>query len=150
MKTTLLVFLFIYIIYALVKFFEFFYRKKETRKWGLDLVYVKGNGRVVKTFDSVMFIILILMLIALLTSGVEYLSFTTGLLVGMTIIQAYFHRFDKPLPKDDMPPEPITALKMESYSIQMMPGRAWRELLFMTVVLIWCLYEIAHRGFHWF
>lgn len=150
MKTALLIFLFIYIIYALVKFFEFFYRKKEIRKWGLNLVYVKGDGRVVKTFDSVMFVILILMLIALFLSGVEYLSFTTGLLVGMTIIQAYFHRFDKPLPKEDMPSEPITALKMESYSIQMMPGRAWRELLFMSVVFVWCLYEIAHNGFHWF
>ncbi len=113
-------------------------------------MYVKGNGRVVKTFDLVMFVIMILMLIALYVSGVEYLSFTTGLLIGMTIIQSFFHRFDVPLAKEDMPPAPITALKMESYSIQLMSGRAWRELLFMTIVFAWCLYEIAHNGFHWF
>jgi len=150
MKQTIQIFLFIYIIYALVKFYEFFYRKAETRKKGLEMLYVKGNGRIVKIYDMVMFVIITLLVIGIFKVGVEYLSFITGLMVGMTIIQAYFHRFDKPLPADKMPEPPITALKMESYSVQYMPSRAWRELLFMSLIFVWALYQISHNGFHWF
>lgn len=150
MKLTIEIFLFIYIVYALVKFYEFFYREESTRKKGLEMVYVKGNGKVVRTFDIVMFVIITLLVIGIFAVGVEYLSFIVGLLVGMTIIQAYFHRFDKPLPKDKMPEPPITALKMESYSVQYMPWRAWRELLFMSLLFVWALFQIAHNGFHWF
>jgi hypothetical protein len=78
---------------------------------------------------------------------VEYISFTTGLLVGMTIIQIYFHRFSDPLPPEKSPAPPITALKMLSYSVQANPGKAWRELVLMTVLFLWCLYMLATRGF---
>jgi hypothetical protein len=89
-----------------------------------------------------------LIFVALLfASGVEYLSFTTGLLVGMTIIQVYFHRFSDPLPPEKSPEPPITALKMMSYSIQANPGKGWKELVFMTVLFVWALYMLATRGF---
>ena len=83
----------------------------------------------------------------LFVSGVEYLSFTTGLLVGMTIIQVYFHRFCDPLPPEKSPEQPITALKMLSYSIQANPGKAWRELVLMTLLFFWSLYMLATQGF---
>ena len=77
----------------------------------------------------------------------EYVSFTTGLLVGMTIIQVYFHRFSDPLSPEQSPPPPVTALKMLSYSIQANPGKAWRELLLMTLLFLWCLYRLVTQGF---
>jgi hypothetical protein len=72
------------------------------------------------------------------------------LLVGMTIIQVYFHRFSEPLPPEKSPEPPITALKMLSYSIQANPGRAWRELVLMTILFLWALYMLATHGFSLF
>ena len=147
MSTTLKVLLSLYILYALLKFFEFFFRDEETKRKGLDTVYVQGNGRVVRIFDNVTLVFTLVLLGLVFASGVEYLSFTTGLLVGMTIIQLYFHRFSDPLPPEKSPQPPITALKMLSYSIQANPGKAWRELMLMTLLFVWSLYMLATRGF---
>ena len=137
----------VYIVYALIKFFEFFFRDDATKRKGLHAVYVRGGGSVIKIFDNVMLVLVLVLLGLLFASGVEYLSFTTGLLVGMTIIQVYFHRFSDPLPPDKCPEQPITALKMLSYSIQANPGKAWRELLLMTLLFFWSLYMLATQGF---
>jgi len=137
----------IYIVYALLKFFEFFFRKQETKQAGLNAVYVTGGGKIVKIFDNAILLFAIILLILLFVGGVEYVSFTTGLLVGMTIIQVYFHRFSDPLPPEKAPPPPITALKMMSYSIQAQPGKAWRELALMTMLFLWALFMLATRGF---
>jgi len=147
MSTTLKVLLSLYILYALLKFFEFFFRDEETKRKGLDTVYVQGNGKVVRIFDNVTLVFTLVLLALVFASGVEYLSFTTGLLVGMTIIQLYFHRFSDPLPPEKSPQPPITALKMLSYSIQANPGKAWRELMLMTLLFVWSLYMLATRGF---
>ena len=50
---TLKILLTVYILYALLKFFEFFFRDEETKMKGLYTVYVKGGGAVVKIFDNV-------------------------------------------------------------------------------------------------
>ena len=147
MSTTLKVLLTVYILYALLKFFEFFFRDEKTKRKGLDTVYVQGNGRVVRIFDNVTLVFTLVLLALVFASRVEYLSFTTGLLVGMTIIQLYFHRFSDPLPPEKSPQPPITALKMLSYSIQANPGKAWRELVLMTLLFAWSLYMLATRGF---
>jgi hypothetical protein len=144
--TVLRTLLTVYIVYALVKFFEFFFRKEETKRKGLQAVYADG-GKVIKVFDTVLLILMAFLVALLFASGMEYLSFTTGLLVGMTIIQIYFHRFCDPLPPEMLPDPPLTAIKMMSYSIQAMPGKAWRELIFMTVLFVWALYMLATRGF---
>ena len=144
---TLKVLLTVYILYALLKFFEFFFRDEATKMKGLDTVYVKGGGTVVRIFDNVMLVFMLVLLGLLFRGGVEYVSFTTGLLVGMTIIQVYFHRFSEPLPPEKSPAPPITALKMLSYSVQANPGRAWRELVLMTILFLWALYMLATRGF---
>jgi hypothetical protein len=106
----------VYILYALLKFFEFFFRRDETKRKGLYAVYVKGGGAAVKIFDNVMLAFMLVLLGLLFWGGVECVSFTTGLLVGMTVIQVYFHRFFEPLPPEKSPEPPITALKMLSYS----------------------------------
>jgi len=144
---TLKILLTVYILYALLKFFEFFFRDEETKRKGLDTVYVKGGGAVVKIFDNVMLAFMLVLLGLLFWGGVEYVSFTTGLLVGMTIIQVYFHRFSEPLPPEKSPAPPITALKMLSYSIQANPGRAWRELILITILFLWALLMLATQGF---
>ena len=56
---TLKILLTVYILYALLKFFEFFFRDEAAKRKGLDTVYVKGGGRLVRIFDNS---ILILML----------------------------------------------------------------------------------------
>jgi hypothetical protein len=144
---TLKILLTIYIIYALLKFFEFFFRSDEAKLRGLDAVYVRGGGAVVKAFDKIITVFVLVLLALLFTSGVEYVSFTTGLLVGMTIIQTYFHEFSDPLPPEKSPQPPVTALKMLSYSIQANPGKAWKELLLMTVLFAWSLYMLVTHGF---
>src|ERR1700733_9471077 len=144
---TLKILLTVYIAYALLKFFEFFFRDDATKRKGLHAVYVRSGGSVIKIFDNVMLVLVLVLLGLLFASGVEYLSFTTGLLVGMTIIQVYFHRFSDPLPPEKSPEKPITALKMLSYSIQANPGKAWRELVLMTLLFFWSLYMLATQGF---
>lgn len=141
------IFLVLYILYALLKFFEFFFRSDKAKMEGLHRVYVEGGGRIIRVFDNVILTVMVIVVGLLFVSGVEYISFTTGLLVGMTVIQVYFHRFCDPLPPDKSPGPPITALKMMSYSIQASPGKAWRELALMTVLFVWALYMLATRGF---
>ena len=116
---------------------------------GLRRVYRDG-GRAIKIFDNVILVVMVIFVVLLFLSGAEYLSFTTGLLVGMTIIQVYFHRFSDPLPPEKMPEPPLTPLKLMSYSIQANPGKAWRELVFMTLLFIWALYMLATQGFRVF
>jgi hypothetical protein len=139
----------IYILYALLKFFEFFFRSEEAKMKGLRAVY-SGGGHAIKIFDNVILVLMLVFIGLLFASGVEYLNFTTGLLVGMTVIQVYFHRFSDPLPPEKSPEPPITALKMMSYSIQASPEKAWKELLMMTVLFLWALYMLATRGFGFF
>jgi hypothetical protein len=139
----------IYILYALLKFFEFFFRSGEAKMKGLRAVY-SGGGDAIKIFDNVILVLMLVFVGLLFASGVEYLNFTTGLLVGMTIIQVYFHRFSDPLPPEKSPEPPITALKMMSYSIQASPEKAWKELLIMTILFVWALYMLATRGFGFF
>lgn len=137
----------VYSLYSLLKFIEFFMRSDENKAKGLYRIYVQGNGSVIRIFDNVILVLMMLFLVLLFVSGVEYVSFTTGLLVGMTIIQVFFHRFSVPLAPEQSPSPPLTALKMMSYSIQANPGRAWRELLLITLLLVWSLYMLATRGF---
>ncbi len=147
---TLKILLTVYILYALLKFFEFFFRDEAAKRKGLDAVYEKGGGRAVKIFDNGILILMLIFLALLFVGGVEYVSFTTGLLVGMTIIQVYFHRFSDPLPPEKSPAPPLTALKMLSYSVQANPGKAWRELVLMTLLFLWCLYRLVTQGFGFF
>ena len=139
----------LYILYALLKFFEFLFRSDEAKMRGLRMVY-SGNNHVIRVFDNAILVLMLIFVGLLFVVGVEYLSFTTGLLVGMSIIQLYFHRFSDPLPPEKSPDPPITALKMMSYSIQANPGKAWKELVFMTTLFVWALYMLAGRGFGFF
>jgi hypothetical protein len=125
----------LYAAYALLKFFDFFYVSRERRMVSIRRGY-ENDGRAIRAYDAVMLGLVVVLVVLQLAAGVHGLSFLTGLLVGMTLIQVYFHRFNQPLPKDDLPPEPVSAIKLMSWSIQAYPGAAWREIALVTVLLV--------------
>lgn len=146
MLLALKILLALYALYALVKFFDFFFTNYERRISGIKTAYENG-GRTIMVFDAIMLLFMAVLLALLYLTGVEYLSFVTGLLVGMTLIQVYFHRFNRALPAEKAPDAPFSAIKLMSYAIQANPGLAWRELVIITVLLLWGLYMLATRGF---
>ena len=54
---------------------------------------------------------MVALVILLMLTEMHYLSFITGLVVGMLTIQVFFHRFSKPLTPDKMPESPTPAEK---------------------------------------
>jgi hypothetical protein len=96
-STILKVILTFYILYALLKFLSFFFRAQTTKLQGLQMTYA-SEARVISIFDNVALTLAGAMVVLQCLSGIDYLSFTTGLLVGMTLIQVFFHRFRDPLP----------------------------------------------------
>jgi multisubunit Na+/H+ antiporter MnhE subunit len=113
----------------------------------LDSSY-KDKTSATKVSDIFLLIMVLLLLGFLFLSGsTEYISFTTGLLVGMVLIQLYFHSFSEPLTSEKSPESPVSPIKMMSYAIEANPGKAWRELLIMTLIFIWALYMLLNQGF---
>lgn len=141
-QTILKVLLALYIAYALLKFFDFFYQSYDRRMRSIRAAY-ENNGRVLKAFDNVVLGLMVLLVVLQFLSGMEYLSFTTGLLVGSTLIQIYFHRFCDPLPADKSPEPPVSPIKLMSWGIQANPEKPWRELTVLTVLFVWALYRIV-------
>jgi hypothetical protein len=74
---------------------------------------------------------------ALLLTGSEPIAFLGGMFVGATLIQLFFHSFREPVPLDHEAPEPVSPLKRMSYAIQDRPGRALKEMLVMTALIVW-------------
>jgi hypothetical protein len=125
----------LYAAYALLKFFDFFFVSRERRMVSIQRGY-ENDGRGIRVYDAVMLVFSIVLVMLQLWVGLDGLSFLTGLLVGMTLIQVYFHRFNRPLPTEERPAEPLSAIKLMSWSIQANPGLAWREIALMTVLLV--------------
>jgi len=146
MKLTLEISLTVYIAYALLKFFDFFFQSYDRRIAAIRSAYA-NDARAIKIFDNVVLLLMVVLVALQFASGVGYLSFTTGLLVGSTLIQIYFHRFNEPLPADKSPDPPVSPIKLMSYAIQANPEKSWRELAFLTVLFVWALYCIFTRGF---
>ena len=136
-----------FVVYSLVKFFVFFFVKYNTRRKLLDSSY-NGKTSATKISDIFLLIMVMLLIVFLYASGMtEYLSFTTGLLVGMVLIQLYFHSFSEPLKPEQSPEPPVSPIKLMSYAIEANPKKAWRELIIMTVIFIWALYMLLTQGF---
>jgi len=141
-RTILKILLALYIVYALLKFFDFFYQDYDRRMRSIRAAY-ENDGHVLKTFDNIMLGLMVLLVVLQFRGGIEYLSFTTGLLVGSTLIQIYFHRFCDPVPADRSPDPPVSPIKLMSWGIQANPEKPWRELAFLTVLMVWALYRIV-------
>lgn len=84
------------------------------------------------------------MLLLFLTE-MQPLSFITGLVAGMLIIQIFFHRFSEPLSDDQAPEHGAAPRKVMSYAIQARPVLAWREIVLMTALFGWALYELIFQ-----
>jgi hypothetical protein len=137
----------IFCLQVLLKFYVFFFIKYETRRRQLDKSYGDKTSAT-KVFDNVILIVLALLIVLLFVSKkMEYLSFITGVYIGATLIQVYFHRFSDQLPGDKAPKPPVSPIKLMSYAIQAFPKKPWRELIFLTIIFLWGLYELLTKGF---
>jgi hypothetical protein len=139
---TLTVLLVLFSLYALAKFGFFFVLSYERRRAALEKSY-QGKSSATAVADLVLLIVAIALVVLLKMRGAEPVSFLTGLLVGMTLIQLYFHQFSTPLTPEEAPGSPVSPIKMISFAIQAKPGRAWKELITIALLLVWSLYGIV-------
>ncbi|GHO48774.1 hypothetical protein [Ktedonospora formicarum] len=132
----------LYALQGFIKPLLHFIVKKERRMKMAEAMYAKKEGKadVSRLTDGMLYLFCLILLGLLASSGIEYLNFTTGFLVGLTALQLYFHAFNQPLEKQPAPP--LTPIKMMSYAIKEMPGKAWVSTLFMSAILFWCLVMI--------
>ena len=70
---------------------------------GRIATYYRRDGRIISIYDSVILVIIVGLIGLLSLTGMQDLSFITGLIVGMLLIQLFFHRFDKPLAPEQSP-----------------------------------------------
>lgn len=134
--------LILFSLYALLKFGFFFLLDYGRRRSALDRAY-RGKASATKTTDLALLGFVVLLVVLLLFRGTDHVSFLTGLLVGMTLIQLYFHQFSTPLPDHEAPAAPTSPIKLMSYAIQAKPARPWKELLLIAALLIWSVAAIA-------
>ncbi|MGH3970816.1 MAG: hypothetical protein ACRDTV_22560 [Mycobacterium sp.] len=107
--------------------------------------YYERGGRIIGVYDTLTLLIIVAMIALLAVTEMQYTSFFTGLVVGMLIIQIFFHRFRVPLPAEKSPETPIEPRKLMSYAIQADPALGWREVALMTVLFVWALYEMVRQ-----
>jgi hypothetical protein len=144
MVVVLTIVLIAFCIQGLVKFAVGFVVPYRTRISRIASYYQR-DGRIITIYDSVTLIIIVALVVLLLLTDMQEVSFITGLIVGMLIIQIFFHRFDKPLAPDQAPESGAAPRKVMSYAIQAHPGLAWREIVVMTVLFVWALYQLIGR-----
>src|SRR6185312_13624996 len=111
------------------------------RRAALDKSY-RGRSSTTKTSDNALLLLCAMMVGALHHVGGDNVSFLTGLLVGMTLVQIFFHRFSEPLAPATAPPDPSSPIKTMSYAIQAQPGLAWKELASLSLLLAGSLVSI--------
>ena len=144
MSVALSILLIAFCIQGLVKFAVGFLVPYPTRIRRIASYYQRG-GRIISIYDTVTLIIIVVLVVLLFLTGIHDLSFITGLVVGMLVIQIFFHRFSEPLPEDKAPESSAPPRQIMSYAIQAHPALAWREIVLMTVLFGWALDAlIAH------
>ena len=142
MSVALTVLLIAFCLQGLVKFavgFAVPYRTRITR----IAAYYRRDGRVIGIYDTVTLVIIVALVVLLFLTDMQPVSFITGLVVGMLIIQIFFHRFSEPLAAERAPEPEAAPRKIMSYAIQARPALAWREIALMTALFGWALYELV-------
>ena len=117
------------------------YRTRITR----IAAYYRRDGRIISIYDSVTLVIIIALVVLLFLTDMQPVSFITGLVAGMLIIQIFFHRFSQPLTCEQAPEADAAPRKVMSYAIQARPALAWREIIVMTALFGWALFELVPR-----
>jgi hypothetical protein len=143
-SVTLSILLLAFCVQGLVKFAVGFLVPYPTRIRRIASYYERG-GRILSIYDTVTLIIIVTLVVLLFLTGIHELSFITGLVVGMLVIQIFFHRFSEPLAENEAPESSAPPRKVMSYAIQANPRLAWREILFMTALFAWALYVLVRR-----
>jgi hypothetical protein len=82
-------------VQGLVKFVVRFLVPCPTRIRRIASYYERG-GRIISIYDTVTLAIIVTRVILLFLTGLHDLSFITGLVVGMLLIQIFVHRFSEP------------------------------------------------------
>jgi hypothetical protein len=131
----------LFCIQGLVKFAVGFLVPYDTRIKRISSYYER-DGRIISIYDTATLVIIVVLVVLLFLTEMQDLSFITGLVVGMLIIQIFFHRFDKPLDPEQAPESGAPPRKIMSFAIQAQPARAWREIVVMTVLFAWALYAL--------
>ncbi len=135
--TTARVLVAVYGAYGVLKFTLFMlpYTRRRTM---LDKGYA-GKASATALSDNVLLAFVVILSVLLFGRGVEATSFLGGLLVGATLIQLFFHRFNRALSGDRAPDKPISPIKMMSFAIQDAPARAWKEMAVFAVLVLCAL-----------
>lgn len=123
----------LYAVYAILKPLFFIVIGYDCRRRLLDSSYFEKRSATGRS-DVALYALCLFITVALYCTGVDHRSFLAGLLVGMTIIQLFFHRFSAPLAVERAAPHPDSPIKTMSYAIQDNPLRAWKELLLIAVL----------------
>jgi hypothetical protein len=131
-------------VQVLVKFVVGFLVPYDTRITRISSYYQR-DGRIIGIYDSITLVIIAALVVLLFLTGMHQPSFITGLIVGMLVIQIFFHRFSRPLDPNHAPEPPTAPRKLMSYAIQANPGLAWREIALMTCLFAWALFALI-RG----
>jgi hypothetical protein len=142
MSVVLTILLIAFCLQGLVKFAVGFLVPYRTRIARIA-TYYRRDGRIISIYDSVTLGIIVALVVLLFLTDLQDISFITGLVVGMLIIQIFFHRFDKSLPPEHAPESGAPPRKIMSYAIQADPGLAWREIVVMTALFAWALYALV-------
>jgi len=108
---------------GLVKFAVGFVVPYPTRIRRVASYYDRGD-RIISIYDTVTLVIIVALIVLLFVTGIHDLSFITGLIVGMLVVQIFFHRFSEPLLEDKAPESSAPPRQIMSYAIQARPG--WR------------------------
>jgi hypothetical protein len=141
MPIALTIVLIAFCVQGLVKFAVGFLVPCQTRVNRIA-TYYRREGRIISIYDCLTLVIIVALVVLLFFTDMQELSFITGLVVGMLIIQIFFHRFDKPLSPEQAPESGAPPIKVMSYAIQAQPGLAWREILVMTALFGWAPYAL--------
>lgn len=141
MLIALTILLIAFCIQGLVKFVVAFAMPYRTRIARIG-AYYRRDGRIISIYDSVTLIIIVALVALLFLTDMQPLSFITGLVAGMLIIQIFFHRFSEPLTEEQAPEADAAPRKVMSYAIQARPALAWREIVLMTALFGWALFEL--------
>lgn len=142
MSITLTILLIAFCVQGLTKFVVGFAVPYRTRIARIG-AYYRRDGRIISVYDSVTLVIIVALVVLLFLTDMQPVSFITGLVAGMLIIQIFFHRFSEPLAADRAPEPEAAPRKVMSYAIQARPGLAWREIALMTALFGWALYELV-------
>jgi uncharacterized membrane protein YphA (DoxX/SURF4 family) len=144
-KVALTVLLLLFLLQGMAKFALWRFAPYRVRIGRIASYYARGQ-RVIRAYDSVSLLVTAAMVALLLATGVETTSFAAGLVVGMTLIQVFLHRFDQPLPPDRMPPAPVRPNQHTSYAIQHRPWLAWREIAAIGVLSVWLIWDLVAQA----